>query len=105
MSSVEEAHSLSRALAHLSRVEEKVEQVHRGQADADTFHLFDLMKDYVALLGAIREALNERNKAFQASQHAQVFNDDWQIFYCFSTPLNHFRPNNLFSFFSLFKQV
>ena len=79
MSSVEEAHSLSRALAHLSRVEEKVEQVHRGQADADTFHLFDLMKDYVALLGAIREALNERNKAFQASQHAQVFNDDWQI--------------------------
>lgn len=54
LSSVEEAHSLSRALAHLSRVEEKVEQVHRGQAEADTFHLFDLIKDYVALIGAIR---------------------------------------------------
>ncbi len=72
LSSVEEAHSLSRALAHLSRVEEKVEQVHRSQAEADTFHLFDLIKDYVALIGAIRETLNERNKAFQAAQHAQV---------------------------------
>jgi hypothetical protein len=42
------------------------------QAEADTFHLFDLIKDYIALIGAIREALNERNKAFQAAQHAQV---------------------------------
>ncbi len=42
------------------------------QAEADTFHLFDLFKDYVALIGAIREALNERSKIFQASQYAQV---------------------------------
>lgn len=42
------------------------------QAEADTFHLFDLFKDYVALIGAIREALNERNKIFQASQYAQA---------------------------------
>ena len=55
-----------------SRVEEKVELVHRNQAEADTFHLFDLIKDYVALIGAIREALNERNKAFQTAQNAQV---------------------------------
>lgn len=46
--------------------------MHRHQAEADTYHLFDLIKDYVALIGAIREALNERNKAFQAAQHAQV---------------------------------
>ena len=71
LSSSEEAHSLSRALAQLARVEEKVEQVHSEQAEADYFYLFELVKDYVALVGAVKDARAERSKAFQAWQHAQ----------------------------------
>ena len=71
LSATEEAHTLSRALAHLARAEEKAEQVHHRQAEADFYHFFELIKDYVALIGAVKDALNERNKAFQNWQHAQ----------------------------------
>ena len=71
LSATEEAHTLSRALAHLARVEEKAEQVHHRQAEADFYHFFELIKDYVALIGAVKNALNERNKSFQNWQHAQ----------------------------------
>ena len=71
LSVTEEAHTLSRALVHLAKAEEKVEQVHHQQAEADFYHFFELIKDYVALIGAVKDALNERNKAFQNWQHAQ----------------------------------
>ncbi len=71
LSTSEEAQSLSRAMSHLAKVEEKVEAVHHKQADADQIYLFELMKDYVSLMGAVRDALGERHKAFQAWQHAQ----------------------------------
>lgn len=71
LSNTEEAHSLSRALGQLAKVEELVEQVHHQQAEADFYHFYELVKDYVTLMGAVRDALNERSKAFQAWQHAQ----------------------------------
>ena len=71
LSATEEAHTLSRALAHLARAEEKAEQVHHRQAEADFYHFFELTKDYVSLIGAVKGALNERSKAFQNWQHAQ----------------------------------
>lgn len=67
LSNTEEAHSLSRALAYLAKVEEKVQEVHHNQAEADYFYLFELVKDYVALIGAVKEVLAERSKAFQVS--------------------------------------
>ena len=63
---------LIRALAHLSRVEEKVEEVHHRQAEADHAHLLELLRDYVALVGAVKDVLAERSKAFQNWQHAQT---------------------------------
>ncbi|XP_040579726.1 sorting nexin-2 [Lepeophtheirus salmonis] len=71
LAQAEEAHSLSRALSHLAKVEEKVESVQHEQSDADLFYLFELLKDYVGLVGAIKEAFHERDKAFQGWQHAQ----------------------------------
>ena len=65
LASTEDAHALSKALAKLAKVEEKVEQVHHKQAEADFCHFFELIKDYVALIGAVKDALNERAKAFQ----------------------------------------
>jgi sorting nexin-1/2 len=71
LSSTEEAHSLSRALAHLAKVEERAERVHQGQAEADHLHLLELLKDYVALVGAVKDVFAERGKAFQNWRHAQ----------------------------------
>ena len=68
LASTEDSNSLSKALSNLAVVEEKVEKVHHRQADADQLHLFELIKDYVGLMGAVREALNERQKAFQVSK-------------------------------------
>ena len=60
------------ALAKLAKVEEKVEQVHHKQAEADFYHFFELTKDYVALIGAVKDALNERAKAFQVLPRVTV---------------------------------
>ena len=45
---------LSRALSHLADVEEKVEQVHVEQANGDFYQLSETIRDYVALLGAVK---------------------------------------------------
>ena len=45
---------LSRALSHLAEVEEKVEQVHVEQANGDFYQLSETIRDYVALLGAVK---------------------------------------------------
>eukprot|EP00095_Tigriopus_kingsejongensis_P004546 snap_masked-scaffold893_size84343-processed-gene-0.3 protein:Tk04546 transcript:snap_masked-scaffold893_size84343-processed-gene-0.3-mRNA-1 annotation:"sorting nexin-2" len=71
LSSCEEAQTLSRALGHLAKVEEKIEQVHNEQSKADYFYLFELIKDYVGLIGAVKDVLSERSKVFQSWQHAQ----------------------------------
>ena len=68
LATTEDSNSLSKALSNLAVVEEKVEKVHHRQADADHLHLFELIKDYVGLMGAVRDALNERQKAFQVKK-------------------------------------
>lgn len=49
-----------------------MEQVHRHQAEADYFFFYDLVKDYLALVGAVKDVLAERSKAFQNWQNAQT---------------------------------
>lgn len=71
LATTEDSSNLSRALGHLAKTEEKLEVIQHKQADADYLQLFELIKDYVALMGAVKDALTERQKAFQAWQHAQ----------------------------------
>ncbi|KAL0278111.1 UNVERIFIED_CONTAM: hypothetical protein PYX00_000021 [Menopon gallinae] len=72
LSSCEEHASLSRALSQLAEVEEKVESLHNDQANADFSTLCELLKDYVALIGAIKDVFHERVKVYQNWQHAQL---------------------------------
>ena len=65
MATTEDSSNLSRALGHLAKTEEKLEIIQHKQADADYLQLFELIKDYVALMGAVKDALTERQKAFQ----------------------------------------
>lgn len=41
------------------------------QANTDFFILCELLKDYLGLLGAVRDAFHERTKLFQHWQHSQ----------------------------------
>lgn len=72
LSNCEEHTSLSRALSQLAEVEEKVEALHNDQANADFAILCELLKDYVALIGAIKDVFHERVKVYQNWQHAQL---------------------------------
>ena len=65
LATTEDSHNLSRALGNLAKTEEKLALVQHKQADADYVQLFELIKDYVALMGAVKDALNVRQKAFQ----------------------------------------
>ncbi|CAB3376576.1 Hypothetical predicted protein [Cloeon dipterum] len=72
LSNCDEHNSLSRALSQLAEVEEKVEHVYAEQCIADFGILCELLKDYVALVGAIKDVFHERVKVYQNWQHAQV---------------------------------
>nr|CAD7441792.1 unnamed protein product [Timema bartmani] len=72
LSNCEEHTSLSRALSQLAEVEEKVEALHNEQANADFAILCELLKDYVALIGAIKDVFHERVKVYQNWQHSQL---------------------------------
>ncbi|KAG8175510.1 hypothetical protein JTE90_009144 [Oedothorax gibbosus] len=67
----EEHTALSRALSQLAEVEEKVEQLHNQQAGQDFFLLAELLKDYIALIGAVKDVFHQRVKVYQTWQHAQ----------------------------------
>lgn len=54
LSNCEEHNTLSRALSQLAEVEEKVENLYNYQANSDFSILCELLKDYVALIGAIK---------------------------------------------------
>lgn len=71
LSSIEEHGGLSRALNHLADVEEKMHNVHLDQADADFFSLAELIKDYIGLVGAVKEAMNQRVKTFKSVKDAE----------------------------------
>lgn len=71
LSSCEDHNSLSRALSQLADTEEKVENLHMEQANTDFSILCELLKDYLGLLGAVRDTFHERTKLFQHWQHSQ----------------------------------
>ncbi|KAH9399591.1 sorting nexin-2 [Tyrophagus putrescentiae] len=62
----EEQNSLSCALSQLAATQEKIEKVYERQTAADFALLCELLKDYIALIGSVREAFSWRAKAFQA---------------------------------------
>jgi len=64
LSNAEEHTGLSRALSHLADVEEKVEQVHVEQANGDFYQLSETIRDYVALLGAVKDVFSQRVKIY-----------------------------------------
>ena len=50
----EEHTALSRALSQLAEIEERIDQLHMDQADADFFVLSELIKDYVGMVSAVK---------------------------------------------------
>lgn len=46
--------ALSRALSQLAEVEEKIDQLHQDQANADFFLFSELLGDYVRLIAAVK---------------------------------------------------
>lgn len=67
----EEHTGLSRALSKLAEVGERVEQLQGRQANHDFYCLAEMLKDYLALVGAIKEVFHQRVKVYQMWQHAQ----------------------------------
>lgn len=64
--------ALSRALSQLAEVEEKIDQLHQDQANAD-FHLFsELLGDYVRLITAVKGVFDHRMKTWQKWQDTQL---------------------------------
>ena len=55
LSGSEENSALSSAIAQLSTVQEKLEEVHYEQATADFYFLSELIKDYIGLVGAVKD--------------------------------------------------
>ncbi|EEB15745.1 Sorting nexin-2, putative [Pediculus humanus corporis] len=72
LSSCEQHDALSRALSQLAYVEDKVEVLYNNQANSDFSILCELLNDYVALIGAIKDVFHERVKVYQIWQHAQL---------------------------------
>jgi len=66
----EEHTSLSCALSQLAETEEKIEQLYSQQVDNDFFYLAELLKDYIALIGAVKDVFHQRVKVFQTWQHS-----------------------------------
>ncbi|XP_015599224.1 sorting nexin-2 isoform X2 [Cephus cinctus] len=64
--------SLGRALAQLAETLEKVEIVRKAQSNSDFYQFGEMLRDYVALIGAIKDVFHERVKVFQNWQHAQM---------------------------------
>lgn len=48
-----------------------METLQLEQANTDFFILCELLKDYLGLLGSVRDAFHERTKLFQHWQHSQ----------------------------------
>jgi len=71
LGSAEDNTKLAAALHQLADVEEKVEKVHEQQAKDDFYLLSELIHDYIGIVGAVKDAFNERVKAWQSWQAAQ----------------------------------
>jgi len=71
LSNGEDHAGLSRALAKMAELQDKLEAVHNEQASYDFYILHELLKDYVGLLGVVKDVFHERVKTYQTWQHAQ----------------------------------
>ena len=49
-----------------------MEKVHEQQAKDDFYLLSELIHDYIGIVGAVKDAFNERVKAWQSWQGVQV---------------------------------
>lgn len=72
LSTCEEHVGLSKALSQLADVEEKIEILRSEQSNSDFYILSEMIKDYIGLIGAIKDVFHERVKVFQNWQHAQM---------------------------------
>ncbi|XP_005103390.1 sorting nexin-2 isoform X2 [Aplysia californica] len=72
LGNVEEHTALSRALSQLAETEEKIEVLHKDQAEADFFVMAELMKDYVALMQAVKDVFHERIKTYKQWKEAET---------------------------------
>ena len=61
LSGTEENSGLSAAIAQMSSVQEKVAYIHNDQASAEFFQLSELIKDYVGLIGAVKDIMQVNN--------------------------------------------
>jgi len=71
LGSAEDNTKLAAALQQLADVEEKVEKAHEQQARDDFYLLSELIHDYIGIVGAVKDAFNERVKAWQSWQNVQ----------------------------------
>jgi len=58
LGNAEEHTALSRAMSQLADTEERIDQIQREQADNDFFVMAELLRDYIALLGAVKVGLH-----------------------------------------------
>ena len=65
LSGSEENSGLSAAIAQLSSVQEKIGSIHQDQANVEFFELSELIKDYLGLVGAVKNAFHVSNFAFK----------------------------------------
>jgi len=71
LGTAEDNSKLSAAIAQLAEVEEKAEKVHEQQAKDDFYLLSELVHDYIGIVGSVKDAFNERVKAWQSWQSVQ----------------------------------
>ncbi|KAL8615925.1 hypothetical protein ACOMHN_034601 [Nucella lapillus] len=72
LGNVEEHTTLSRALSQLAETEEKIETIHKGQADTDFYVIAELLKDYISLIASVKEVFHERVKSYKNWKEAEV---------------------------------
>ena len=70
LGTAEDNSKLSAALAQLAEVEEKVEKVHEQQAKDDFYLMSELVRDYVGIVGSVREAFQV---SFQSTSFVCLF--------------------------------
>uniref|UniRef100_A0A8C4R8W1 Sorting nexin-2 n=1 Tax=Eptatretus burgeri TaxID=7764 RepID=A0A8C4R8W1_EPTBU len=71
LGSSEDNTALARALSQLAEVEERVEQLHAEQCDADLYLFGELIADYIRLLSSIKAVFDQRGKCWQRWQDSQ----------------------------------
>ncbi|BES90756.1 Vps5 C terminal like [Nesidiocoris tenuis] len=72
ISNCEEHRLLALALVHLNGILEKIEATRHEQANTDFTCLGEFLKDYMSLIGAVKNVFHERVKVYQNWQHSQL---------------------------------